>query len=133
MMQLADSSQKRLSTIAGERRGTRRHRLELPMRYMSPGSASPFQGTGVTVDISSTGILFRAEEQMPAGTLLDLQVDWPATLGGVCELELCVRAEVVRSFDSLVAIKMLRYEFRTRGAHAFHETGGANHAWSITA
>lgn len=132
MKQLIDSSQKRLSAIAGERRVTRRHRLELPLRYHSSGNES-LNGSGVTVDISSTGILFRPEAPIPVGTLVDLQVDWPVALGGVCELELCVKGEVVRSMDPLIAIRMLRYEFRTRGAHAFHDADNASHGWSITA
>jgi hypothetical protein len=133
MKQLADSSQTRLSTIAGERRVTRRHRLELPLRYQSSGKDSKFSGSGVTVDISSTGILFRPEAAIPVGTLIDLQVDWPVALGGVCELELCVKGEVVREVDALAGIRMLRYEFRTRGTHAFHDGGEASHGWSITA
>jgi hypothetical protein len=79
---------------------------------------------GKTVNISSTGVLFWAQEPVKRGKRLGLSISWPAQLDGECELKLVVTGRVVRCEGALVAIEIERYEFRTQGSGAFARLPG---------
>jgi hypothetical protein len=64
--------------------------------------------------MGSGGILFTTEERLPTGRLVELSVTWPARLDGTCPLKMVARGRVVRSDDSKAAVRIERYEFRTR-------------------
>ena len=71
-------------------------------------------GVGRTLNIGSGGILFTTEERLPTGRLVELSVNWPARLDGTCPLKMVARGRVVRSEDTKAAVRIERYEFRTR-------------------
>lgn len=73
-------------------------------------------GTGLTLDMSSSGIRFSIQEQIPLGYLVELSVDWPVRLEGTCSLKLFVAGRVVRSEAGWAALSILQYEFRTKGS-----------------
>jgi len=73
-------------------------------------------GAGVTVNFGSGGILFTTQEKLPMGRALELSVDWPARLGGICPLQFVATGRVVRSEDDTAAVRIERYEFKTRSA-----------------
>ena len=75
-------------------------------------------GAGQTVDMSSGGILFTTNEQLPPGRIVELSVNWPARLDGTCLLQLVATGRVVRSNGSSAAVRIERYEFKTRAAKA---------------
>jgi len=52
------------------------------------------------------------------GRTVELSVTWPALLGGKCPLQFVARGRVVRSESNRAAVKIERYEFRTRGGAA---------------
>ena len=45
---------------------------------------------------------------------MELAVNWPAKLGGTCALKFVAVGRVVRSEDGHAAIRIQRYEFKTR-------------------
>jgi hypothetical protein len=46
---------------------------------------------------------------------VELSVTWPALLEGKCPLQFVATGRVVRSENNRAAVKIERYEFRTRG------------------
>jgi hypothetical protein len=73
-------------------------------------------GLGTTVNIGSGGILFTTEERLPLGRMVELSVNWPARLDGTCPLQFVATGRVVRSEPTRAAVRIERYEFKTRGA-----------------
>jgi hypothetical protein len=101
--------------LQAERRESARFpvHLELHYRGVYPG-ADTSTGIGRTLDISSSGILFSAQEQIPLGRSMEVSVTWPARLEGSCPLKLVAVGSVVRSEGNRTAVRILRYEFRTK-------------------
>ena len=75
-------------------------------------------GAGKTVDMSSGGILFTTAEPLQPGRLVELSISWPARLDGTCLLQLVATGHIVRSDSSTAAVRIERYEFKTRAASA---------------
>lgn len=99
-----------------ERRGTSRFPLREEVRYRVLHSrGSQVSGIGRTLNIGSGGILFTTEEELPIGRMVELSVNWPARLDGTCPLKFVATGRVVRAEHHQAAVKIERYEFRTRG------------------
>jgi hypothetical protein len=75
--------------------------------------------------MSSSGILFTAESRLPVGRRVELSVDWPAKLNEQCGLKLVALGKVVRSSDSAAAVRIEKYDFRTRAAAKVNIAGSA--------
>jgi len=75
-------------------------------------------GTGKTLDIGSGGILFTTDERLAIGKVVEISVNWPARLDGVCPLQFVAMGKVVRSDHGKTAVRIERYEFKTRGVSA---------------
>jgi c-di-GMP-binding flagellar brake protein YcgR len=88
---------------------------ELRYRVLGGRENSPW-GSGRTLDISSTGVLFSAETPLPAGKRLELSISWPAQLDGKCAMKFVARGRVKRCRGTEVAIAIDKYEFRTQGS-----------------
>lgn len=98
-----------------DRRGTSRFPLREEVTYkMLNTRAIKVSGTGKTLNISSGGILFSTEDQLPMGGTVELSVSWPARLGGTCPLKFVAVGRVVRSDPDKAVVRIERYEFRTR-------------------
>ena len=102
-----------------ERRSTDRFPIENQLRYklMEAGSIAQ-AGDGRTVNMSSGGILFAAGAQLPIGQRVELSVDWPAQLNDHCGLKLVALGKIVRATPEAAAIRIEKYDFRTRAAVA---------------
>jgi hypothetical protein len=48
--------------------------------------------------------------------MVEISVNWPARLGGTCPLQLVATGRVVRSEADKAAVKIERYEFKTRSS-----------------
>jgi hypothetical protein len=107
-----------------ERRASGRFRIEQEIRYRlldrKNGNRS---GSGRTLDMSSGGVFFTANEPLPEGKRVELAVDWPARLDGRCALKFVVTGRVVRTQAGAAAVAIERYEFRTRGSSLLPEIG----------
>jgi hypothetical protein len=79
--------------------------------------AAPVSGAGKTLNIGSGGILFTTEGKLPMGRTVQLSVDWPVRLGGACALQFVTVGKVVRSEAAKAAVRIERYEFKTRGSN----------------
>jgi len=102
-----------------ERRGTSRFPMRESVRYRLMHSKTDFiSGSGRTLNIGSGGILFTTEELLPVGRSVELSVDWPAQLDGNCPLKFVAIGRVVRSGPKQAAVRIERYEFKTRGRSA---------------
>jgi hypothetical protein len=77
---------------------------------------SPIAGVGKTLNIGSGGILFTTEEELPAGKMIEIAVNWPARLHGTCPLQFVAVGRIVRSAHNQAAVRIERYEFKTRGS-----------------
>src|SRR5262249_17357473 len=66
------------------------------------------------LDISSKGVRFTTERLLKSGTLIELSLNWPTRINDACPLKLVIHGCVIRSEDSIAAMKIEHYEFRTR-------------------
>jgi hypothetical protein len=99
-----------------ERRGSSRYPVSEEVRYKVIHSrSSKTIGSGRTLNIGSGGILFTTQEKLPMGRVVELSVNWPARLGGTCPLQFVATGRVVRSEANMAAVRIERYEFKTRG------------------
>ena len=107
-----------------ERRGTNRFPVREDARYrIVQARAAKVSGVGTTLNIGSGGILFTTEDKLPIGRLVELSVNWPARLDGVCPLQFVATGRVVRSEGQRAAVRIERYEFKTRSMNTL--TAGA--------
>jgi hypothetical protein len=106
-----------LSTHIGgfaERRGTSRFPLREEVRYKMLHGKVVTTGTGKTLNIGSGGVLFTTEQRLPIGRIVEIAVNWPARLDGICPLKFVASGRIVRADDASAAVRIERYEFRTR-------------------
>jgi len=68
------------------------------------------------LNISSKGLLFSTDEALEPGQLLQVSVDWPARLENQVPLKLVAEGRIVRNLNGLAAMRIDKYEFRTRRA-----------------
>jgi hypothetical protein len=111
-LQLKDSSD-------SDRRTTDRFPLENALRYRFLEARSPWTpGTGQTLNMSSGGMLLKVEAPLPVGQQIEVSVDWPAQLNARCGLKLVALGKVVRSTPEETAVRIEKYDFRTRATKA---------------
>jgi len=102
-----------------DRRDTNRFPVIEDVKYTVVHSkALKTRGSGKTLNFGSGGLMFTTEERLPLGRTVELSVAWPALLGGKCPLQFVATGRVVRSESNRAAVKIERYEFRTRGGPA---------------
>jgi len=120
------STAKASAAVGGvpDRRETVRFPVREEVRYRVLHSRSLRKsGTGRTLNFGSGGILFTTEEQLPMGGMVELAVSWPARLGGTCLLQFVATGRVVRAEADQAAVRIERYQFKTRGGA---QTSAAN-------
>lgn len=101
-----------------DRRETSRFPVLQEVRYrVLCAKGLPTSGVGRTLDMGSGGILFTTEERLPMGRLVEVAVNWPVRLGGACPLQFVAVGKVVRSEATKAAVRIERYEFKTRGSN----------------
>jgi len=97
-----------------------RFNLHLPLKYRPLGEDGWHNGT--TENISRSGMLFRAEEVVPANVQLEINLVLPAEIAGLSAAEVVCRGEVVRSVSDTstvgpaLAAKIIQYHFQ-HGSH----------------
>jgi hypothetical protein len=110
-----------------ERRKTDRFPIESELRYKVMENKDVTEpGTGRTLNMSSSGILFTTAAQLPLGRRVELSVDWPAQLSETCGLKLVALGRVVRSSEEVSAIRIDKYDFRTRATARLKVAGSAS-------
>jgi len=114
-------------TLDADRRSTDRFPIESELRYkLVENKGVPEGGMGRTLNMSSSGVLFTSETQLPVGRRVELSVDWPAQLNDQCGLKLVALGRIVRSSAESAAIRIDKYDFRTRATARIKTAGSAN-------
>src|SRR5579864_471995 len=90
----------------GDQRLNRRYPITLEIEYklLRKGRVERL-GQGRTLNVSSGGVLFEANESLPSGSSIELLMQWPFLLEGVCPLKLVIHGSVVRSDSKGVAVR----------------------------
>jgi len=112
---LEDAGSQSATNKDSERRNNARFDCHLAVSYQT--LEKPFlsgQGSSETLNISSKGVLFRADEALEPGQLLQVSVDWPARLENQIPLKLVAEGRIVRNIKGIAAMTIEKYEFRTR-------------------
>ena len=79
-----------------ERRLARRYDLSLPVNIRMPITREPRSHSGQTRDISTRGVYFLVDNNLSAGTELDLTMTLPAEVTGGSEVFIRAIGKVVR-------------------------------------
>ena len=102
--------------MAVERRRKARFFMNRELRYkVLEDGAVVEAGRGMTFNVSSGGVAFLIEQQLRAGSFIELSISWPALLEGSCPMRLIVFGRVLRSSGRKSACTVDKYEFRTQG------------------
>jgi hypothetical protein len=100
-----------------ERRAPRRFPIQQDVRYQCmKGSRICAVGLGKTLEISSREVRFTTQQPLKRGQKMRLAMDWPAMLDNTCHMKLEISGWIIDSDPGEAAVKIERYEFRTRGA-----------------
>ena len=75
-------------------------------------------GSTQTLNIASRGVLLQADTSLVVGSAIQLLLNWPLRLQGICPLKLAISGRIVRSDNRGVAIEAKQHEFRTAGIRA---------------
>lgn len=99
---------------SGDRRSRRRYAVALAVRWkLLPGKTVPQSGAGMTVNLSSHGMLFQTDRELPPGSGIEASIAWPVLLSNVARLQLVMAGEVVWTDGGHVAVRIRHHEFRT--------------------
>jgi hypothetical protein len=86
------------------------------------GVRPALSGAGVTVNMSSNGVLFKPEQALlagePVGKPVVLEINWPVLLDESRPLKFVARGRIVWSDTEFAAMNIEGWEFRAQGAHA---------------
>jgi len=95
--------------------------LVLPLKYrvISP-KAKIMSGTGSTVLLSSTDIIFEADQPLGAGVQCEISLAWPLLLERRIRLQLVLQSVITRSECQFVMGRVSKYEFRTQARGEQH-------------
>jgi hypothetical protein len=102
-----------VSTIRIERRLRARYPVRLSARYRTLDSKPQLAGIGLTVNMSSSGLLVTCQHHIPCGARMEVLVDWPSLLESTIPLQLVTSGRVIRSDPSGFVVEFAQYQFRT--------------------
>ena len=101
-----------------ERRATRRYPMTSALKYKALLNKREVTGLGLTVNISSGGLLVHIPASLPDGIPIELSIAWPARLNDNVALALHVVGRTVRTQGDYAGIVIRQHEFRTRGTRS---------------
>jgi hypothetical protein len=115
----AGAEEQKLLTTPRDRRAGHRYEVSLKLRWkVSRRKRLLETGTGMTIDLSSGGVLFEPDRKLPTEGYVELSISWPVLLNDSLPMQLIVSGRVVRVAGERVAIQIEQHEFRTAGAAA---------------
>jgi hypothetical protein len=100
-----------------DRRVSHRLPIEREVRYKVFGVKKTvrYAGSGMTLNMSSRGVLFTTESDLPEGARVEIAISWPAQLDDATHLKLVAIGVLVRTDERHAAISIQSYKFKTRG------------------
>ncbi|MBV8906831.1 MAG: hypothetical protein JOZ22_24595 [Acidobacteriia bacterium] len=100
-----------------ERREGRRYDVSLKLRWKILHRRRLLEsGTGITLEMSSGGLLFKSDQTLPPENTIELAIAWPVLLHNTLPMQLIVSGRVLRISGQHVAVSILQHEFRTARA-----------------
>jgi hypothetical protein len=97
-----------------ERRAKKRFVMEREIRYRVLEQDKIIAvGSGKTLNLSSNGVAFVSDKELPTGTFIEVSIAWPALLENRCPLQLIGFGRILRSESRTIACTLEQYEFRT--------------------
>src|ERR1700684_4050990 len=97
-----------------ERRAKKRFVMEREIRYRVLEQDKIIAvGSGKTLNLSSGGVAFVTDKELPVGAFIEVSIAWPALLENRCPLQLIGFGRVLRSAAGKVATTIEQYECRT--------------------
>jgi hypothetical protein len=100
-----------------ERRSKMRFPMNRELRYkLLEDERIMAVGLGNTTDMSSGGVAFHSDVDLPKGSYIELSISWPALLDDICPMRLIVFGRVLRSSGTKVC-SVEKWEFRTQSRH----------------
>ena len=104
-----------------DRRNTIRFPVKEELRYrVLHNKNAGLSGSGHSINMGSGGMLFTTQDRLPVGRQVEISVNWPARLDGTCLLKFVAIGRVVRAEAQQAAVRIERYEFRTRRESPVH-------------
>jgi hypothetical protein len=99
-----------------ERRKFRRYWLQCQLSYVAVTASSGVKvvGSGETLNIGSSGVLFQSDRPLEIQSLIELFIQWPVALHDFIPLDLVVHGTVIRVEGNEVAVKYDKYGFIVR-------------------
>ena len=115
----------RIVLLLNGRRDPRRHRrypvsLNVTYKLFQQNGKIARLGSGQTLDVSSGGVCFECVDAFPSTGIIELTINWPFLLEGVCHLKLVMSGRIVRVDGQRIAVEAEHHEFRTAGIRASH-------------
>jgi len=102
-----------MPNLGQERRSSRRYDLHLPVHFrISQKGVVARWGTGLTRDMSTSGLSFRTRKPLPIGSHIELVVDWPAKYADTRPIDLQLTGFIVRSDSGRTAVRITSHRFR---------------------
>ncbi len=93
----------------------RHYPIRLDLEYRLKDSDHELSGgSGTTIHISSSRVLFEAKNALPPGSLVELAVAWPVELENRIKLRLIIVGRAVSVSGKRTLVDVVRHEFRTR-------------------
>jgi hypothetical protein len=85
----------------------------LPLEYRVRGNDQVVQtGTGRTLQMSSSRVLFESDRKLGPGVEVDLSIAWPALSGESVALTLWLKGRIDRANKNMAELTTEQYEFR---------------------
>src|ERR1035441_10116902 len=92
-----------------ERRSNPRYPLDSDMAYkIVQGQRVLEAGSGRTVNMSASGVLFESTRALPVGANVELSIAWPVRLGNKVRLQLRIMGCTMWSGNSFTALRIQR-------------------------
>lgn len=102
-----------MENASADRRRNPRYGVRLAVHYhVSQKGRTTRTGTGITANMSSSGVSFRCRKPLPVGAHVEMVIDWPAKYVDLYPVDLLVTGFVVRSDNHSTAIRMTSRKFR---------------------
>jgi PilZ domain len=96
-----------------ERRRYRRYPVKLSVRYRLYRDPTVWEeGLGATRDLSSEGVSFRADRDLPVGAEVELRIGWPVKINGAPNLSAVISGRILRCNRNEIAVAILQSEFQ---------------------
>ncbi len=98
-----------------ERRNKTRFPMIREVRYkLLEGDRIVAAGMGTTENMSSGGVAFQSNVDLPDGSFIELSISWPLMLDNVCPMRLIVFGRVLRGAEETKVCTVEKWEFRTQ-------------------